>query len=89
MDEVPSFVERDLVGHARGRNLNQSSLNKWVADSWGSVISPLPEVTKLVRGWFLVLLESKQEADTLLQKNWIMVGVPIILRRWTPLFDAS
>lgn len=89
MDEVPSFAERALVGHARGRNLNQSSLNKWVADTWGYVISPLPMVTKLVRGWFLVLLESKQEADTLLQKNWTMAGVPIILRRWTPLFDAS
>lgn len=33
MDEVPSFTERALVGHARWRNLNQSSLNKWVVDS--------------------------------------------------------
>lgn len=80
MDDIPTYAQRVLVDHARGRNLNQASLNKWVADSWGSILSPLSEVTKLVKGWIMVLLPSK---------NWEMVGVPIILQRWAPIFYAS
>lgn len=79
MDEILSYVERALVGPVRGRNLNQDSLNKWVANSSGSILSPLSEVTKLVKCWFMVLLPSKKEADTILKRNWEMVGVPIIL----------
>lgn len=52
-------------------------------------MTPLPEVTKLVKGWFMVLLPSKEEVETLLKHNWEMAGIPIILRRWTPIFDAA
>ena len=56
MDVIPDYAKRALVGHARGRNLNQASLNRWVAESWDSTLSLLPEVTELVKGWFMLLL---------------------------------
>lgn len=28
MEDIPNYAERALVGHARGRNLNQISLNR-------------------------------------------------------------
>jgi hypothetical protein len=89
MDNVTTYSERALVGHARGRHFSLGFLRKWAITNWGSKVSLPPEVSKLIKGWFVFLLSSKEAADTLLVGMWEMVGLPIVLRKWTPIFDAS
>lgn len=52
-----------------------------VGFNWSGKVQTLPRVTKLMKGWFLFMMSSMDEAE--------MVGVPIVLRRWSPIFDAS
>ena len=73
----------------RGRNSSLESLRKWVSINWGTKLSSPPEVTKLMKDWFMFLLPSKKEAETLLTSTWEMAGVPIVLQRWSPIFDAA
>ena len=63
MVDMQMDSDRALVSHARGRNLSKSYLCNWVADHWGSLLSTLPEVKKLMKGWFSLLMASKEDVD--------------------------
>lgn len=69
--------------------MSLGSLRKWASTNWGSKVSSLPEVTKLMKGWFMFLLSSKEDVDTLLTGMWEMAGVPIVLCHWSPIFDVA
>lgn len=89
MANVSIYSKRALVGHARVRHLSLGFLRKWEITNWGSMVSSPPEVSRLAKGWFIFLLYSKVEVDTLLEGMWEMAGVPIVLRKWSPIFDAT
>lgn len=48
--DMSRYANRDLVSHARGCNLSQGFLNKWVISNLGSKVSSMPEVSKLMKG---------------------------------------
>lgn len=89
LEDMSTYANRAQVGHARGRNLSQGFLKKWVITNWGSKVSSLPEVSKLMKGWFVFLMASKEDVDLMLTGMWEMVGVPIVLCKWSPIFDAA
>lgn len=89
LEDMSTYAERDLVGPAQGRNLCQGFLKKWVSSNWGSQVSVFPEVSKLMKGWFVFLMASREDADRLVSSRWEMAGVPIVLRKWSPIFDAA
>lgn len=33
--------------------------------------------------------KSKDEEDWVLQRYWIMLGVPVMLKKWNPMFDVE
>ena len=87
--DMPTYVDRALVGHTRGRNLNRSFLRNWVAEKWGSQLAILPEVSKLMKGWFVFLMDSKDDADRMVSSRWEMAGVPIVIKKWSLIFDVA
>lgn len=87
--DMPIYVDRALVGHARGRNLSRSFLRKWVEENWGSQLSTLLVVNKLMKGWFSFLMASKDDANRVVLGRWEMAGVPIVLRKWSLVFDVA
>lgn len=87
--DKPIYVDQALVGHARGRNLSKSFLRKWVEENWGSQLSTLLVVNNLMKGWFSFLMASKDDVDRMVLGRWEMAGVPIVLRKWSPIFDAA
>ena len=89
LEDMSTYVERALVGHAQGRNLSLGFLKKWVNTNWGSQVSTLPEVSKLMKGWFVFLMASKEDADRMVLGRWEMVGVPIVLHKWSLIFDDA
>ena len=46
-------------------------------------------VSKLMKGWFMFMLSSKDEAESLMSDTWEMAGVPIMLWCWCPIFDVA
>lgn len=89
MEDMTTYADRALFGHARGLNLSLGFLRKWAITNYGSKVSSLLEATKLMKGWFVFLMSSKDEADMMLTDMWEMVGVPIVLHKWSPIFDVA
>lgn len=60
-------------------------LRKWENTNWGSKVSSMPKVSKLMKGWFIFLMSIKEEVDLMLIGMWEMVEVPIVLHKWSPI----
>jgi hypothetical protein len=54
LEDMSTYAERDLIGHARGRNLSRGFLKKWVLSNWGTQLSTLSEVSKFDEGLVLI-----------------------------------
>jgi hypothetical protein len=89
MDRVVEFSELAVVGRARGKWLSSPFLRSWMESSWGSNLSVLPSIRLLARGWFAFVFSATSDVSWVLSKTWSMVGTPIVLKRWTPSFDAK
>lgn len=89
LEDMSTYAERALVGHARGRNLSLGFLQKWVNTNCGSQVSTLSEVSKLMKGWFVFLMASKEDVDQMVSGRWEMVGVPIVFCKWSLIFDVA
>jgi hypothetical protein len=89
MDRVVEFSEMAVVGRARGKWLGTVSLRSWVANTWGANIMRPPSIRVLAKGWFAFLFSATEDVSWVLLKIWSMVGTPIVLKRWTPNFDAK
>lgn len=89
MEEAPLFVDRALVGHARGRNLSIGFLRRWVESNWSNKLPSLARVSKRMKGWFMFMMLSKEKAESVLSSLWEMAGVPIVLWWWSPIFDVA
>jgi hypothetical protein len=89
MDRVVEFSELVVVGRARGKWLGTAFLHSWVDKSWGSNISSPPSIRLLAKGWFAFVFSASSDVVWVLSKTWSMVGTPIVLKRWTPIFYAK
>lgn len=69
MAEAPTFAENALMGHAQGRNLSVGFLKRWLELNWSRKVQTLPQVTKLMKGWFLFMMASKDEAESVLAET--------------------
>jgi hypothetical protein len=54
MPEVIDMVELALVGKANGWRFSHKTLNSWVRETWSKDFDPLPFVTTLTKGWFML-----------------------------------
>jgi hypothetical protein len=89
MDCVVEFSELAVVGRVRGKQLGVAFLRSWVDNTWGSNISLPPSICLLAKGWFSFVFSASTDVFWVLSKTWSMVGTPIVLKRWTPNFDAK
>jgi hypothetical protein len=64
-------------------------LREWVNSNWLRDISKMPHIRLLERGWFAFIFASREDVNWVLLKVWSMAGTPIVLKRWTPTFDAK
>ena len=79
--------ELTLFGRFRGQNFNSDSLNEWAAWVWKDVITVLPAIFLLLRGWIAFKFLSVEDVDLVLAgvRCWDKVG--LLIKRWMPLFD--
>jgi len=89
MERVVDFSEMAVVGQVRGKKLGMDFLKEWITKNWLKDIAKMPLIRLLTRGWFSFIFSSIEYFKWVLLKVWSMEDTPIILKRWTPTFDAK
>jgi len=89
IEEAAIMVSTILVGHVRGRVYSVTRLTQWVKEIWGGVLKELPEVQALPRGWFALHFAKENYTDLVLARYWHIEMAPVLLKRWSPLFDPE
>jgi hypothetical protein len=89
MDRVVEFSEQAVVDRVRGKKLGMAFLKEWVNSNWLRDISKMPRIQILARGWFAFIFASREDVNWVLLKVWSIEGMPIVLKRGTPTFDAK
>jgi len=46
-------------------------------------------VQSLAKGWFLSKFEKAKDVEWVLKISWSIDSTSILLKKWTPLFDAN
>lgn len=89
MDEVVSFSMHTVVACVRGRSFGMPFLKSWARRQWGVNIAEPPTICTLVNGWFSFTFSSKDNAIWVISKQWEMVHIPLMMKRWSPIVDAQ
>lgn len=87
--ETMAMARTVLFGHVRGRTFSVGRLAQWVKEIWGALLIDLPEVHVLPRGWFSLHFANEGHSDLVLAKYWHIEMAPVLLKRWSPLFDPE
>lgn len=83
------FADRVLVGRIRGWNYSAACLKLWAAEVWGHHLVDIPFVHNFVRGWFTLRFAHAYHTNWVLSFYWHFEHAPVLLKRWTPLFDPE
>lgn len=78
-----------LVEHVCGRAYYAIRLTPWVCEIWGDLLKELPEVQILPRGWFSLHFAKENYTDLVLTRYQHIEMAPMLLKRWSPLFDLE
>ena len=78
-----------VVGKIIGKNVSILVIKKWLTDSWAGHLGVIPELEGLTRGWFALNFAQQEHVDWVLARNWTIKQCPVLLKLWTPTFDAS
>jgi len=88
-EETMTLARTILVVHVRGRTFTTERLKLWVKEIWGAQFSELPEVQELPRGWFSLHFSKEDHMNIVLAQYWHIEMAPVLLKRWSPLFDPE
>jgi len=88
MQEVVQMAKVTLVGRVNGRSFALGTILNWVKETWG-FLGYMPEVDELSRKWYAFTFRLEEQAQMILRKNWSIQSSPMLLKPWTPMFDAS
>ena len=53
------------------------------------VVSTHLHIRMLEKGWFSFVFTASTDVSWVLSKTWSMDGTPIVMKQWTPSFDAK
>jgi hypothetical protein len=84
---VAEMADKTLVGKDYGRQFSEKSLKSWAATNWDATYNPPPKISRMSRGWFMLVFSEKSQATTVLQKSWFIDSSLILLKLWNPTFD--
>jgi len=62
---------------------------KWVMEAWGYVLDVMVSVVTMTRGCFMLCFKKVEYVTLVLRKFWHIEMDPIMLKRWSPLFDPE
>jgi len=86
--EVIKMSKLTLVGRVNGRAFAIGTITKWMEEEWG-FLGYVPDVAELNRRWFAFTFRTEEQARLILKRVWSIQNSPMLLKPWTPMFDAS
>jgi hypothetical protein len=61
----------------------------WMHSAWKEQLGYVPEIVELNRNWFAFTFLQPEHTKWALGKPWSVNNSPLLLKPWSPLFDAS
>jgi hypothetical protein len=89
MNNVVQMVNQTLVGRASGRFFAHKTIVSWAESAWKEDLGYTPEVIELSRNWFAFKFNRSEDTNWVLGRNWSINSSPLLLKPWSPLFDAT
>jgi hypothetical protein len=86
---VAEMVDKTIAGKAYGFQLSEKSLKAWAETNWGVSYNPPLKISRLSRGWFMIIFSELIEAMATLQKSWTIDSSSVLMKLWNPTFDAT
>lgn len=88
IEESLEVAECTLVDRARGKKFTSCFIQAWGEQNFLSNQIKGFEDSNLANGWFMFRFENKEAAGWVLERNWAIGNIPVLLKKWNPLFDA-
>jgi len=85
---VIQMSKQTLVGRVNGRAFAIGTVYNWMKEEWG-FLGYIPEVIELNRKWFAFTFQTEEQAQSILRRVWSIQNSPMLLKPWSPMFDAS
>jgi hypothetical protein len=83
------MVDKTIVGKFYGCQFRKKTLKAWAMTNWGVSYNPPPRISRLSRGWFMIIFSEEIQATNVLQKIWSIDSSSVLMKLWNPTFDAS
>ena len=78
-----------MVERVKGKMYSANYIQEWRVKCWQEVPDKSYEVLTLARGWFMIKFSKKEALEWVLERNWNFGKIPILFKRWNPLFDTQ
>ena len=78
-----------VVGKVIGKNVTIPVIENWIKSSCAEQLGVIPELEGLTRGWFALNFTQQEHVNWVLAWNWTIDQCHVLLKSWTPTFDAS
>lgn len=88
IEESLEVAESTLVGRARGKKFTSEFIQSWGEQVFVSDNPLRFEAQCLAKGWFMFRFEDKKDAEWVLERNWSIGNIPVLMKHWSPLFNA-
>lgn len=88
IEETLDVADCTIVGRAMGKKFSPDVLQAWGEQRFVNENPLRFEAQCLAKGWFMFRFEEKEAADWVLARNWFIGNIPVLMKRWSPLFDA-
>jgi hypothetical protein len=82
-------IESDSSWESQWQVFSLKTIIAWTQSVWEEHLGYAPEVIELSRNWFAFNFLQPEHAKWVLGKNWSVNFSPLLLKPWSPLFDAS
>jgi hypothetical protein len=86
---VAEMADKTIVGKAYGHQFSEKTLKAWAVTNWGASYNPPPKISRMSRGWFMLIFSEQSQATTVLQKSWSIDSSLILMKLWNPTFDVA
>jgi hypothetical protein len=89
LSQVVHMENQTLVGRASGRTFALKTMVDWMHNAWKEHLGYVPEIVELNRNWFAFTFLQPEHSKWALGKPWSVNNSPLLLKPWSPLFDAN
>ena len=86
-NRVEALSSRALIGRLEYASLDKKQWFEWASEKWKPLLTYVPAISLLVRGWIVFVFLEDGHTTSLLNKIWRVEKGSLVLDRWHVHFD--